>query len=274
MQQGSDLNEFGQFAEGATATAATSPTDTKIIMGDDETAKITIKETKPIIDNLEYFPIDILENIFAKTDDVGLLCLSEISNQFAAITPIGFKRKYANKYFVINGERFGGDPKIYSALFNRFGRFITAIQLNHVYIDYLHWIVPILQEHISHIERITLFACHFNPNRINQINELFVNITQLVLRNVTFPNNTISLEFRNLKKLEIRGTNLIDDISLRRIIRDNPTLESLILCDIRPIYFNIYQLIAFMADHLTHIKELALQLMIGMNLNGFQLYMK
>lgn len=52
--------------------------------------------------NLEYFPMEVLLKIFARTDDIGLMYLAEISNRFASIAPIVFGDRYANKYFVVN----------------------------------------------------------------------------------------------------------------------------------------------------------------------------
>lgn len=84
------------------------------------------------IDNLEHFPMEILLEIFSRTDDVRLVNLSGISHRFAAITPIVFKDKYDSEYFVLNGERIGGDPDVYWAQLNRFGNYIKAIEMKNV----------------------------------------------------------------------------------------------------------------------------------------------
>lgn len=141
--------------------AATSSNHTEITMEHESQASdeaesrcelnTMVKETKPNIDNLEYFPINVWLNIFAKTDDIGLLYLSEIRSRFATITPIVFEERYAIKYFVVNGERYGGDHEIYSAQFDHFGKFIKAIEVNYiiVVIDENHWLMEILQKNIN-----------------------------------------------------------------------------------------------------------------------------
>lgn len=56
-----------------------------------QTHRSFVKETKPIIDNLEHFPAEVLVEIFIRTDGVTLLNLSDTCMLFAAIAPIAFE---------------------------------------------------------------------------------------------------------------------------------------------------------------------------------------
>lgn len=252
---------------GTSHSDATSSNHIEIIMGPNDAIddaigqseqnktqlEIVLAETKPIIDNLEYFPETVLLNIFSKTDDTGLHGLSEISCRFATITPIVFEERYANdKYFVINGERCGGDREIYSAQFDRFGKFISAIQINEVYgIDENHWLVNIFENHIHHIEKLAFNDCVFESSNILSRT---MSITHLTLQNVHCSRNIDLSECHDLEKLEIRDTLGISHDSLKQTIRNNPSLQSLTLPD---AYID-FEFLVLIADSLNHLKELSI----------------
>lgn len=207
------------------------------------------------IDLSLYFPVEILQKIFIRTDDVTLLNLADTCTRFHTIAKLVFSNRYANQYFVIKGEFKGGDPELYSALFNHFGWNITAVKVNtNEYIEKNCWITNMLQPHMHHIKKITFENCELNLNDI-----CFSHVTHWVIRKVQLV-QCEELVLRNLVKLEISGPfpSISYDV-LKETLRNNPTLQSIKLNDLDEIE-NVCckELIILIADHLNEIKELAL----------------
>lgn len=88
---------------------------------------------KRITSDLDHFPSEIIQEIFARDDDIGLLYLAEMTRRFADIARIVFGNRYAKNYFIINGKRDGGDPKVYLQQLKHFGGGVKAIQMTEVH---------------------------------------------------------------------------------------------------------------------------------------------
>lgn len=58
------------------------------------------KKRKLATTSLESFPVEILEKIFIRIDDMGLLNLAKTSVRFEAIAQTVFAKRYANQYFI------------------------------------------------------------------------------------------------------------------------------------------------------------------------------
>lgn len=215
------------------------------------------------INSLECFPVEVLEKIFIRTDDVTLMHLADTCKRFAAIVPTVFSMKYSERYFMVN-ERLGGDPEIYTALFNRFGNTIKAVQVNNAkFIDGNHWVWKLLRPYINHIEKLTFDWCTFEPGDMFQ--QPMENLTHLVFRYATY-GDPQSWEMAlplcgKLIKLELHETECFSYNSILRTIENNPALQRLLLngfVNHHQMDLNLGDLITLIADHLNDIKELAL----------------
>lgn len=115
----------------------------------------------PKIDNFEYFPTEVLLDIFVNTDDIGLLNLANSSYRFKCIMETAFKEIYANKYFVIDGDT-ESKRELYLELFSRYGSGIKAIKASGIRnIDKDHWLTQMLHKHTNQIEKLTFDDCEF-----------------------------------------------------------------------------------------------------------------
>lgn len=215
----------------------------------------------PKIENFEYFPQKVLLQIFSNVDDIALLNLAEISYHFEGIAKIIFKKRYSNAYFVIDCES-DSKQQLYWSLFNRFGDYADIKAVKGKGIQNIdgrdHWLAQILQKHTKLLERLTFDGCTFK--NVYELLSQHLRITHLVLKNdfhkeIQLPN------YHNLMKLELSCS--ISFESLKLLIENNARMESLLLRDCCEIA-TFRELIVFIADHLNHLKELAL-----VNLNHF-----
>lgn len=221
----------------------------------DNASHCSTNQTK--IDNLLYFPVEVLENIFAKIDDIGLLDLAETCKRFTDIAHYVFAKRYAKQHFVINGECKGGNPQLYATIFNRFGCNIKAIKINYEFIDEKSWMVKMLQQHFNQIQKISFEECMFESQDICL--QPMDNITHLTFQTIDF-NWTIDLpDCHKLVQLEIRDTHYFSYNSLKECIRNNPALQSIKLYQFVDYHKSIdfYRFITFIVDHLNGITELA-----------------
>lgn len=220
----------------------------------------SINRSFPKIDNFEYFPSKVLLQIFIYVDDTALLNLAETSYRFEGIAKIVFKRRYANGYFVVDGES-NSQKAMYSSFFSRFGEYadIRSIEVKHIQdIDKNHWLSQFLQKHTKHLERLKFDGCTFL--NLDQILSQHMKITHLIFKN-DFHKEIELPEYRSLMKLDLSCS--ISFASLKQVIENNPQLESLLLRDCCEIA-SFREIILFIADHLKHLKELAV-----VNLNNF-----
>lgn len=213
---------------------------------------------------LESLPSEILAEIFVRTDDVGFFNLANTCTRFEAIALDVASMRYSDRYFVINGNCLGGDPEMYAAQFNRFGKSINAIEVNHIKdIDSNHWLANILHNHISHITKLTFSDCTFYLKQENNFLLPMENITHFVSHNVSFGrysrHNFDFSNCRKLIKLDIRKSYFLHVETLKEIIRNNPTLHSII-----HDYFHLrsHEENSIM-DHLKQVKKLGVVEFIG-----------
>lgn len=189
----------------------------------------------PKIDNLEYFPLKVLMQIFAKLGDMDLVNLAENSYRFETIAKLVISERYTRKYFKV--KRFYGFPqnaidipKTLADLFGRFGSQIKSIETEEFRTTVKnHWISSLLAG-LTNLEKLTfrLIGNGFNENFLQR----HANITHLTLRvRIDIKRNLfkgIALpEFSNLKKLQVECYPCISFESLKEVIRNNPALESL-----------------------------------------------
>lgn len=209
----------------------------------------------PKIDNLEHFPLKVLEQIFTGIDDIGLMNLSETSYRFAGIAKAVFEERYSNAYYVIDDESEQKQVS-YWAIFGYFGshsniRAIEAIGIQNI--DGAHWMAQMLQKHTKHLEKLTMDGCTFN-NAFEFLSD-HMNITHLSLRNNN--ESQISLpKYQNLKKLELNKLRFISYDTIKRTISNNPTMESLhLICSGTYIF---HEAMLLVVKYLKHLKELFL----------------
>lgn len=213
----------------------------------------SINASFPKIDNLEYFPLKVLQQIFTSIDDNGLLNLAVNSYRFDGITKTIFEQRYASKYFVIDGES-EEEQESYLALFSRFGSYIKAIKAIRIQnIDANHWMAQMLQKHTKQLEKLTMDACTFN-NACEFLSE-HMNITHLSLCHNN-KSEIILPKYQNLKKLKMNKLRFISYDTIRRTILNNPTMESLHLRCSGTFIF--HEVMSVVVEHLKHLKELFL----------------
>lgn len=80
------------------------------------------------IDNLHSFPVEVLEKMFMRTDDVGLLNLANTCQLSRAKAKHIFSKRYADKYFVIN-EIEKNRTVILKYMRNNFVEFLILMQI-------------------------------------------------------------------------------------------------------------------------------------------------
>lgn len=85
----------------------------------------------PNIDNLEYFPTELLLPIFGGLNDNELLYAALMSHRFKNIAKEVFKKKYEDKCFVI--KRSSRQPTNYHEIFSTFGSSIRAVKINEIF---------------------------------------------------------------------------------------------------------------------------------------------
>lgn len=213
----------------------------------------TINGLFPIkIDNLEYIPSEILYRIFMQVDNMALLNLADCSYRFECMAKIVFIDKNADEYFVFN-EKTEKQHQKYVEFFDRIGcpAGINGIEAKGIKIcSRSHWLPQLIQRHSNKIEKLTLATCE-GEQHILQHQSHF---THLTIRNngLSF-DDKLQLSYRNLVKLELACR--INVKCLKSIVRENPALESLILSE---IFGTVDAIIMIIAEHLKHLKELAI----------------
>lgn len=238
-------------------------------LADDEAAlqpdqkKMKFDVAEPVVQNLAGFPVEILERIFVRLDDIGLLHLSSTCLRFVDIAQTVFRKRYEDRHFVINDECKGGDPEVYTAQFNQFGDCIKAIQINGVrHINSVHWLTKLLQPHITTIEKLALDSCHFKSNDF--LAQPLHHITHLTFRHISFGSSDECKcdlpDCRLLQELEIYESLCFSNKSLRQMVRNNPALERLVLNHTGNIvlYMDWFEIVTLIANHLGNVKELTL----------------
>lgn len=198
--------------------------------------------------------------IFTGVDDKALLNLSEESHRFEGIAKTVFKKRYTHAYFVIDDES-ESKQEMYWSLFSRFGEYadIKAIEATGIRdIENNHWLPQLLQSHTKHLEKLTFDTCTFK--NVNGILSQHLNLTHLVFKN-DFHKEIQLPTYQNLIKLDLSCSISFD--SLKQLIVNNRQLESLLLHDCCEIA-SFPEIIEFIADNLSHLRELALK-----NLHSF-----
>lgn len=220
-----------------------------------------INASFPKIDNLEYFPLHILLNIFDHCTDASLPNLAENSSRFDGIARMVLAQRYAAQYFVIDDGQTESQRQLYWTLFEKICRHvdISAIAAKRVLdIDANeNWMAQLLRTHINHLEKLSFDECSFRNS--HEFFSQYMNLTDLTLRYIHRSEDIpIQLpEFGSLKKLELsRVSSTIPAGTIERIISNNPALESLVL---RHLNYERYAgLFEAIANHLKNLKELVL----------------
>lgn len=201
------------------------------------------------IHSLERSPTKALLAIFKSTDDITLLNLASVHPRFEPIAQDVFRERYANKYFVIEGES-KRQQEVYSAQLSLFGSSIMAIEVKGIqHNDGDHWMTQLLHKNIPNLEKLCFTKCSFrNADELLLLN---VNLTHLTFRGGYAENgDKLRLpEYRNLIAIELIKFRDISKSSLEQILRNNPQLESLILkfCN---HYFTLPEIMEIVCGHL------------------------
>lgn len=189
-----------------------------------------INKLFPKIDNLEHFPLRVLLNIFERLDYMDLYNLAEESSRFEGIVRIVLKERYSHEYLIIDETKHSEEAII--EFFNRFGGEIKAIKakcLEQIYVDDAqyesYWIKEPLMK-AKKLEKLIFedfWLCNFDFY-------LAETITHLTFLNCSFLEGKHNLDrVRNLKELKIWDFGLMSTTQMGDIIRNNPTLEQLVL---------------------------------------------
>lgn len=212
----------------------------------------------PKIDNLEYFPPKVLVTIFSNVDDTSLCHLADISYRFKDLVKMGFREKYANSYFVFDAE---SKREMYVDVLNHFGSDLdiaaVAVAVQGIRdIDGNHWITQLLRQYMAHPKKLRFENCSFK-NAYDYLSP-YIDITHLSLRYTAGSQyGEICLpKFRNLKKLELHGLLFESREMIVNVIRDNPSLESLIIRQTVPFTFR--DMVVATGSNLHHLNEFAL----------------
>lgn len=209
------------------------------------------------LSDLEHFPVEILMRIFSMTDDIELLRLTIVSCRFEMIAKTVFTERYANKYFTIDNE-CARHQEIYAEQFSRFGSGIRAIKAIGIHgIDKTHWIAQMIRKRIGRIQKLYFLDCTFK-NRCDMLAD-HMRITHLtIFGGECDDNGWIHLpDYRNLRKLELHRFQRVTQLSIDRIIRSNPELESLILRSASDEFsLSTITMMKFCCKHLKHLTEL------------------
>lgn len=220
-----------------------------------------INESFPKIDNLEYFPQNVLLQIFGHVDDIALLNLAENSERFGAIAKVVFKMKYTNgDYFVMDGES-EHHRDLYTAIFKRMNGHtsVDAIALQSIRnINGHHWTADFLRN-MTNLQKLSFDKCSFQ--NAHEFLSRHMNITHLSIRHNPRRQTITVPDFRKLIGLELSGVDSgISFAAVNQIISHNPSLESLILR--HDAFWTLSAIIATISEHLTNLKEVIL---IGAN---------
>lgn len=210
---------------------------------------------------LATFPLEILLKIFAETNDIDLLNLSETCRRFQVIAQIASQMRYSNNHFTFNSELLTGNPELFAAQMNRFGVYLNAIQL---YVAPNDWISNLLHEHINRINKLTLDSCTFMSNDF--LSQPMENMTHLTFRTdfrhwIENEDDLVTIDVPkcgNLIQFDYRGRQCISTVSLERMIRQNPSLQSFLLYDFLDENTTLNDIITFIAGNLNQLRELAL----------------
>lgn len=235
----------------------------------------SINSSFPKIDNLEYFPLKVLFQIFTNVSDIDLLHLSETSYRFENITKMVIKQRYAHNYFVLQDygrdvTKFKKRLEKYTDFFQRFGNEIESIETESVFIfEESHWISSLLNT-AKNLQKLKLKVNgkYLDENLLKLLKQ-HANITHLTLNvnkdlgssigELVFP------AFHNLKELQLINHAIILFESFEEVIRNNSTLESLYIGDSNIFHrrsqitksYPFDKLIAFVGAHLNQLKEFA-----------------
>lgn len=183
----------------------------------------------PPITSLEYFPAEILLNIFALIDDNSLRALAISSSRFELTAQIVLKERYADKNFVIKNASCNKHQKQhqYRAVVSHFGRLIKAFSIHGFReIDETHWLIQMLNANASQLEKLEFFDCHFK--NAESILSQYLAITHLTFHMCTADAIVHMPNFRNLRHFEARDFIDIENSSYEEIMRNNLQLESLV----------------------------------------------
>lgn len=188
-----------------------------------------VDELFPKIDNIQFFPTEILLPIFTACDRDELLHLASTEHRFKIIANEVFRNFYASEYVVIEGT--DRERAKYTAQLNIFGESITAIEIRNIdHIDNHNWLIQLINAHTKRLRKLCFVKCSFT--NVDDLLSKHQTLTHLTLRKcecegdykITFP------EYHDLEAIEL--FDMLDSFwkpSFEQILRNNPHLESLIL---------------------------------------------
>lgn len=207
----------------------------------------------PKITNLEYFPVEILLNIFTLVDDDSLLKTSFASTRFELIVQAVIKERYANEHFVIASDSEKRREQCH-ALLSHFGGNIKGVSIHGVRnIDEHHWMIEMLNAYTTQIKRLQFFECHFK-NAENILSH-HLDVTHLTFQKCTADAINHMPNFCHLRHFEARDFIDIENSSYEQIIRNNPQLESLVASNSNE---DPLQIIMAVEKYSKHLKKLHL----------------
>lgn len=142
--------------------------------------------------SLIHFLDEILEKMFERTDDCGLLNLASIWEKFESIAESVFAKRYADQYFVVSND------SRHLSLLNRFDCEIKAIKFMGIDFDVNCWVAQMLEDRANRFEKVTFRNC-----KIEACLNPMKNVTHLVIRNTILPELPVC---RKLVEFELRDT--------------------------------------------------------------------
>lgn len=168
----------------------------------------TINSWLPKIENLEYFPPEILLQIFTTVDDFGLLNLSENRQRFESIARIVFNKRYTHEYFPVSAVNPIVTYGKLCQIFQIFSNEIKAIEIEggHLEDGRRSWIERVLNS-MDNLGKLKLHIRVLDSNEhLNLLQQhARSSITHLTIRNQVrkIDNGFVLSKFNNLKQLEL-----------------------------------------------------------------------
>lgn len=111
----------------------------------------TLNNRFPKIDNLEYFPLKVLLQIFTAVSDIDLLSLAVNSSRFEKIAKVVLLERYADEYFTIDNITYGSS-QTYEDFIQVFGSEIKSLEAKNTQGDE-HWIQSLLNR-MNHLVKL------------------------------------------------------------------------------------------------------------------------
>lgn len=190
--------------------------------------------------NLEYFPAEVLLDIFANLDDIGLLYMALSCNRFGHIAKTTFEERYANNCFVIKND----PSETIEAIIKYFSSCIKKVEAHYLdKVDESHSIIELLVK--CPIRELAFHSCNFE--NMKSALAKFQNVTHLSFHKCNVCGFARLLGFRNLKELKALHVNGVYYTEWNQVITNNQHLEAVEIID--DSVYDSWEIMKFSTEH-------------------------